>query len=227
MVLQATLFVRVGLQGGPRRNGNVFVGRHGGVGLSSEDGDTYIASPARWAAASGCRQIPAAVPDDKSDIPTLRSAPVSSAAHRLPFLPFSHPSLLRPDPQSPSLDQLSLWFPQGSLLSCTPSFLSPFYPLQRMVVSLHPLSTSNIPSYFPPTDFQVTYPTKGAQLANGQTYPITWEKGLLDGVNFFDLELTRMNTNGLILIARDSASQMAFLCRPLRTIEATFPLSSF
>jgi hypothetical protein len=89
-----------------------------------------------------------------------------------------------------------------------------------MVVSWHPLFDINIPSYFPPTDFQVTYPTKGAQLANGQTYPITWEKGLLDGVNFFDLELTRMKSDGLILIARDSASQMAFSCRSLN------PLSS-
>jgi len=73
----------------------------------------------------------------------------------------------------------------------------------------------------------VTYPTKGAQLENGQTYPITWEKGLLDGVNFFDLELTRMSSNGLILIARDSASQMASLCRSFRIIEPTFPLSLF
>jgi len=64
----------------------------------------------------------------------------------------------------------------------------------------------------------VTYPTKGAQLANGQTYPITWEKGLLDGVNFFDLELTRMNSNGLILIARDISSSIGGINLALNSV---------
>lgn len=61
-------------------------------------------------------------------------------------------------------------------------------------------------SHFPSLDFLVTYPTKGTQVSNGQTFPITWTKGLLDGIDIFDLELTRMSTDGLILAARDSAS---------------------
>ncbi|KAI0052328.1 hypothetical protein FA95DRAFT_1592839 [Auriscalpium vulgare] len=54
--------------------------------------------------------------------------------------------------------------------------------------------------------FQVSSPAKGAQWANGQTYPVTWEKGLLDGVDTFDLELSRMSTDGLIFIAKDVPS---------------------
>ncbi|KAI0298022.1 hypothetical protein B0F90DRAFT_1867904 [Multifurca ochricompacta] len=57
-----------------------------------------------------------------------------------------------------------------------------------------------------PSDFQVTAPTKGTQWVNGQTYPVTWTKGLLDGIELFDLELTRMNTEGLVLVARDGES---------------------
>jgi hypothetical protein len=52
----------------------------------------------------------------------------------------------------------------------------------------------------------VTSPTKGVQWANGQTYPVSWTKGLLDGIDFIDLELTRMQSDGLILIARDIPS---------------------
>jgi hypothetical protein len=53
----------------------------------------------------------------------------------------------------------------------------------------------------------VTAPTKGVQWGNNQTYPVSWVKGLLDGVNYIDLELTRMSVDGLILIARDSTSR--------------------
>ncbi|KAI0035389.1 hypothetical protein K488DRAFT_43331 [Vararia minispora EC-137] len=52
-------------------------------------------------------------------------------------------------------------------------------------------------------DFQVVQPTKNAQWANGNTYGVTWSKGLMDGVNIFDLELARMSTSGLILIAQN------------------------
>ena len=52
----------------------------------------------------------------------------------------------------------------------------------------------------------VTAPGKSDEWANGQTYPVTWVKGLLDGVNYLDLELTRMSVDGLILVARDGPS---------------------
>lgn len=61
-------------------------------------------------------------------------------------------------------------------------------------------------SHFAPSDFIVTYPTQGVEVGNGQAFPITWSKGLLDGIDIFDLEFARMSTDGLILAARDGAS---------------------
>ena len=51
--------------------------------------------------------------------------------------------------------------------------------------------------------FEVTAPAKGDKWVNGQTYPISWEKGLFDGVDTFDIELSRMSKSGLILVAKD------------------------
>ncbi|KAN0130568.1 hypothetical protein V8E53_009820 [Lactarius tabidus] len=68
-------------------------------------------------------------------------------------------------------------------------------PLSVLLFSLLPLAAH---AYF-----MVTAPTKGVQWGNNQTYPVSWVKGLLDGVNYIDLELTRMSVDGLILIARD------------------------
>lgn len=39
------------------------------------------------------------------------------------------------------------------------------------------------------------------QWANGDVNPVRWTKGLLDGVNDVDLELARLSTDGLILVA--------------------------
>ncbi|KAH9031160.1 hypothetical protein EDB85DRAFT_1891277 [Lactarius pseudohatsudake] len=68
--------------------------------------------------------------------------------------------------------------------------------------------------------FKVTAPTKGIEWANGQTYPVTWTKGLLDGVDFVDLELTRMSTDGLILVARDVPSSTGGLNIALNSVPA-------
>ena len=134
--------------------------------------------------------------------------PLLSSLSSVPYFGCHNSLSSSPTPNSHPL--ILLWSPYGSLISSTPSFFLPFFPLPRMVVRSHPLLIIASPSYLFP-DFQVTYPTQGAQLANGQTFSVTWTKGLLDGVNFFDLELTRMNTNGLILIARDSRSQAALI----------------
>jgi hypothetical protein len=62
------------------------------------------------------------------------------------------------------------------------------------------------PLTFRDPDFQITFPTSGAEVQNGQPFPITWTKGVYDGIDIFDLEFTRMSTDGLILAARSSAS---------------------
>ncbi|KAI0350556.1 hypothetical protein OH77DRAFT_1430894 [Trametes cingulata] len=51
--------------------------------------------------------------------------------------------------------------------------------------------------------FVISQPSKGAQWANGAVNPVSWTKGLLDGVNSVDIELARLSQDGLIFVARD------------------------
>ncbi|KAF8901544.1 hypothetical protein CPB85DRAFT_1377308 [Mucidula mucida] len=49
--------------------------------------------------------------------------------------------------------------------------------------------------------FVVTEPTEDTQWQNGKANVITWDKGVLDGVSAFDLEMTRLSSDGLTYIA--------------------------
>ncbi|KAK7033941.1 hypothetical protein VNI00_012568 [Paramarasmius palmivorus] len=49
----------------------------------------------------------------------------------------------------------------------------------------------------------ITQPARDAQWQNGVANPITWSKGVMDGIDGFDIELTRLSTEGLVLVARD------------------------
>ncbi|CAL1698612.1 unnamed protein product [Somion occarium] len=60
------------------------------------------------------------------------------------------------------------------------------------------LSLADAHSYF-----IVTSPTQGTQLQNGAANRITWIKGLLDDIDAFDVEMSRLSVDGLILVARD------------------------
>ncbi|KAI0633145.1 hypothetical protein C8Q77DRAFT_1122202 [Trametes polyzona] len=51
--------------------------------------------------------------------------------------------------------------------------------------------------------FVINEPAKGAQWVNGAVNPISWTKGLLDGVRIVDIELSRLSQDGLIFVARD------------------------
>jgi len=75
-------------------------------------------------------------------------------------------------------------------LPTRPSFRSTRYPLLTRI---------------PKAYFVVTAPTKGTQWVNGQTNVISWEKGLLDGIEGYDIELTRLSADGLILVAKNGA----------------------
>ncbi|KAI0058761.1 hypothetical protein BV25DRAFT_1829753 [Artomyces pyxidatus] len=66
--------------------------------------------------------------------------------------------------------------------------------------------------------FQVTSPSKGVQWANNQTYPISWSKGLFDGVDTFDLELSRLGTDGLVFVAKDVPSYTGTLNVALQNV---------
>ncbi|KAF8550067.1 hypothetical protein OG21DRAFT_1514483 [Imleria badia] len=51
--------------------------------------------------------------------------------------------------------------------------------------------------------FVVNQPSASTSWANGSPYPFSWTKGLLDGIDTFDVELTRLHEDGLILVAQN------------------------
>ncbi|ESK91568.1 hypothetical protein Moror_2563 [Moniliophthora roreri MCA 2997] len=51
--------------------------------------------------------------------------------------------------------------------------------------------------------FVITQPARGAVWQNGMANSIAWNKGVLDGTDRFDIEITRLKENGLLLVARD------------------------
>ena len=63
------------------------------------------------------------------------------------------------------------------------------------------LTTRTNPSRRP--DFIITQPGASASWANGSPYPVTWVKGREDGIDAFDIELMRLHTDGLYLVAKN------------------------
>jgi hypothetical protein len=126
--------------------------------------------------------------------------------HRL----VSSPSRQASNPRI-TLPRSFLCAPCDSLLTPVSSFSSPSYPLQRRVVRSPPLfpHRRHRPLMLLRPDFEVTSPPQGTTVGNGTVLPVTWKKGLLDAVEFLDLELTRMSQDGLIFVARDSTSLAA------------------
>jgi hypothetical protein len=51
--------------------------------------------------------------------------------------------------------------------------------------------------------FEITNPAPGVQWVNDGVNVITWDKGLRDGINGFDVEMARMSQDGLMLLARN------------------------
>jgi len=70
------------------------------------------------------------------------------------------------------------------------------------------------------TYFVVNQPTTGTQWANGATNPVLWTKGLLDGVNVFDVELARLSTDGLIKVALNVPANSGKLNLALQDVPA-------
>ncbi|KAI0659490.1 hypothetical protein C8Q70DRAFT_915027 [Cubamyces menziesii] len=60
-----------------------------------------------------------------------------------------------------------------------------------------------VPLAYANSYFVISQPAKGEQWVNGAVNPISWTKGLLDGVNSLDIELARLSQDGLIFVARD------------------------
>lgn len=59
--------------------------------------------------------------------------------------------------------------------------------------------------------FVISEPQLNTQWVNGGTNLVSWEKGLLDGINGFDVELARLSQDGLTLVARNGESRHLFV----------------
>jgi len=68
----------------------------------------------------------------------------------------------------------------------------------KLILSLVACALPSLADY---TYFVVTEPTSGTQWQNGVANPVTWSKGLLDDLKSVDVELARLSTDGLILVA--------------------------
>lgn len=52
-------------------------------------------------------------------------------------------------------------------------------------------------------DFIVNQPAAGTVWQNGNANLVTWTKGVLDGIDGLDVEMSRLSQDGLIYVARD------------------------
>ena len=55
------------------------------------------------------------------------------------------------------------------------------------------------------SDFKILQPAAGTQWANGAANLVTWTKGVGDGIDGVDIEMSRISQDGLIFVARDGA----------------------
>lgn len=55
--------------------------------------------------------------------------------------------------------------------------------------------------------FIITQPAAGTQWANGAANLVTWTKGVGDGIDGIDIEMSRLSQEGLIFIARDAPTK--------------------
>jgi len=56
--------------------------------------------------------------------------------------------------------------------------------------------------------FLIDQPSESTTWANGSPYPVTWNKGKLDGIYTFSLELIRLQGNGLYYVAQNVPQTM-------------------
>lgn len=64
--------------------------------------------------------------------------------------------------------------------------------------------------------FKITQPASNSTWVNGAVNPVSWTKGLLDGISSFDVELARLSQDGLIMVAKDGTSSMVRLPQVVR-----------
>lgn len=69
----------------------------------------------------------------------------------------------------------------------------------------------------------VSQPTLQSQWSNGIANPVTWGKGVLDGISSFDIEMAQLSQEGLTFIARNGKNFPLFAANLTRvhTVPAT------
>ncbi|EKM52234.1 uncharacterized protein PHACADRAFT_260468 [Phanerochaete carnosa HHB-10118-sp] len=55
--------------------------------------------------------------------------------------------------------------------------------------------------------FIITQPAAGTQWANGAANLVTWTKGVGDGIDGVDIEMSRMSVDGLFFVAKDAPTK--------------------
>ena len=67
--------------------------------------------------------------------------------------------------------------------------------------------------------FVITEPTQHAIWTNGVANHVAWTKGLFDGINAVDVEMSRLSQDGLIFVAQDGTSPLilSLLLHTLKT----------
>jgi hypothetical protein len=81
----------------------------------------------------------------------------------------------------------------------------PRFPIAAGIRYVRAQNSPQKPSYFtlPANYFVITSPAAQSQWQNNVANLITWEKGVLDDIYGFDVEMARMSTDGLTLVARN------------------------
>ena len=105
---------------------------------------------------------------------------------------------LGPSPRLHTLPPLPT--PQSTINPIIQSSSAPIpFPFALTDHLTQPVTNQSFPSF--PAYFQITSPSQGTQLQNGAANKVTWVKGLLDDVNAFDVEMSRLSVDGLITVA--------------------------
>ncbi|KAF8882862.1 hypothetical protein BD779DRAFT_1647965 [Infundibulicybe gibba] len=68
--------------------------------------------------------------------------------------------------------------------------------------------------------FMVSDPNSGTQWVNGNSYSVTWTKGVLDGIDVVDIEMARLGQDGLTFIARNVPSTSGSLNVQIQDVPA-------
>jgi len=68
--------------------------------------------------------------------------------------------------------------------------------------------------------FVITEPTRDSQWRNGDPNPVTWRKGVLDGIATFDVEMARLGQDGLTFVARNVPTTSSSLNIMLQDVPA-------